>query len=117
MPLGRAEAKEAMTATAEEIVTILEMKINYADKNLVVENPTNMPLELNGTVSIMAKWTHNPPTEVEAKRAPTMITETVNFIPQVGESTLTGFYKINQSLAQQIVDMMEQPWYSESDLK
>jgi hypothetical protein len=106
-----------VVGTFEDADTILEMKINYAQKNLVVENPTNLPLELNGTMTIMAKWTHNPPTEIEKKRAPTMIMETVNFIPQVGESTSTAYYMLNQRLAQQIVDMMEQPWYSEGDLK
>lgn len=116
--------KEIMHRTPYKVVgnfesadTIMEMKIQYAQKNLVVENPTNLPLELNGTITIMAKWTHNPPTEAEKKRAPTMIMETVNFIPQVGESTSTAYYMINQRLAQQIVDMMEQPWYSEGDLK
>ena len=101
----------------ENADTILEMKVQYADKNLVVENPTNLPLELNGTINIMAKWTHNPPTEAEKTRAPTMIMETINFIPQIGESRLAGFYRINQSLAAQIVDMMEKPWYAENDIK
>lgn len=101
----------------EDADTILDMKIAYAAKNLVVENPTNLPLELNGTITIMAKWTHNPPTEVERRRAPTMIMDTVNFIPQIGESTSTAYYMLNQRLAQQIVDMMEQPWYTDADFK
>lgn len=116
--------KEIMQRTPYKVVgsfedadTILEMKIQYAEKNLVVENPTNLPLELNGTLSIMAKWTHNPPTEAEKARPATMIMETVNFIPQIGESTLTAYYALNQRLAAQIVDMMEKPWYSENDLK
>ena len=116
--------KEIMHRTPYKVVgnfenadTILEMKVQYADKNLVVENPTNLPLELNGTINIMAKWTHNPPTEAEKTRAPTMIMETINFIPQIGESRLAGFYRINQSLAAQIVDMMEKPWYTENDFK
>jgi hypothetical protein len=106
-----------VVGTFEDADTILELKINYAEKNLVVENPSNLPLELNATVTVMAKWMHNPPTEAERKRAPTMIMETMNFIPQVGETSLTGFYQVNQRLAQQIVDMMEKPWYTDSDLK
>jgi hypothetical protein len=97
--------------------TILEGTINFADKNTVVENPFNLPRELNATVSVAVKWTHNPPTEAEKSKPPTTVSETVNFIPEVGETALTAFYRVNQRLAAQIVDMMEQPWYTDADLK
>lgn len=97
--------------------TILEGTINFADKNTVVENPFNLPRELNATVSVAVKWTHNPPTEVEKSKPPTTVSETVNFVPEVGETALTAFYRVNQRLAAQIVDMMEQPWYTDADLK
>jgi len=97
--------------------TILEGTINFADKNIVVENPFNLPRELNATVSVVVKWTHNPPTEAEKSKPPTTISETVNFVPEVGETALTAFYRVNQRLAAQIVDMMEQPWYTDADLK
>jgi len=101
----------------EDADTILEGTINFADKNIVVENPFNLPRELNATVNVTVKWTHNPPTEVEKNRPPTVVAETVNFVPEVGETSLTAFYRVNQKLAAQIVDMMEQPWYTEADLK
>ncbi len=97
--------------------TILEGTINYADKNTVVENPFNLPRELNATVNVNVKWTHNPPTEAEKSKPPTIVAETVNFVPEVGETALTAFYRVNQRLAAQIVDMMEQPWYTDADLK
>ena len=97
--------------------TILEGTINFADKNTVVENPFNLPRELNATVSVVVKWTHNPPTEAEKSKPPTTVSETVNFVPEVGETALTAFYRVNQRLAAQIVDMMEQPWYTDADLK
>ncbi|MGB0066728.1 MAG: LPS assembly lipoprotein LptE [Isosphaeraceae bacterium] len=97
--------------------TILEGTINYADKNIVVENPFNLPRELNATVNVTVKWTHNPPTEAEKSMPTTIIAETVNFVPEVGETALTAFYRVNQRLAAQIVDMMEQPWYTDADLK
>ena len=97
--------------------TILEGTINFADKNIVVENPFNLPRELNATVSVAVKWTHNPPTEAEKSKPPTIVSETVNFVPEVGETALTAFYRVNQRLAAQIVDMMEQPWYTDADLK
>ena len=97
--------------------TILEGTINFADKNIVVENPFNLPRELTATVSVVVKWTHNPPTEAEKSKPPTMVSETVNFVPEIGETALTAFYRVNQRLATQIVDMMEQPWYTDADLK
>jgi hypothetical protein len=106
-----------VVGTPEDADTILEGTINYADKNIVVESPFNLPRELNGTVSVGVKWTHNPPTEAEKTQVPTIIMETVNFVPEVGETSLTAFYRVNQNIAAQIVDMMEQPWYTDSDLK
>jgi hypothetical protein len=97
--------------------TILEGTINLGDKNTVVENPFNLPRELTATVTVMVKWTHNPPTEADKSKPPTMVSETVNFVPEVGETALTAFYRVNQRLAAQIVDMMEQPWYTNADLK
>ncbi len=101
----------------KEADTILDGTINYADKNIVVENPFNMPRELNATIAASVKWTHNPPTDDELKRGTTMVSETVNFVPEAGETTLTAFYRVNQRIAAQIVDMMEQTWYTSDELK
>ena len=62
-----------VVGTPEDADTILEGTINYADKNIVVESPFNLPRELNGTVSVGVKWTHNPPTEAEKTQVPTII--------------------------------------------
>ena len=48
--------------------SLLTGTITSADKNLVVEAPTNLPRELNMTINVQVKWTHNPPTEIEDKR-------------------------------------------------
>jgi hypothetical protein len=106
-----------VVGTPEDADTILEGTINYSDKNIVVESPFNLPRELNATINVHVKWTHNPPTQVEKDRPPTIIAETVNFVPEVGETALTAFYRVNQNLAAQIVDMMEQPWYTDADLR
>jgi hypothetical protein len=91
--------------------TILDGTVNYADKNLVVENPFNLPRQLTAMMNVTVNWTHNPPTKEELDPArPTIISETVNFVPEVGETSESAFYKVNQKLAQQIVDMMESPW-------
>ncbi len=116
--------KEIMCRTPYKVVgspegadTIIEGSINFANKNIVVENPFNLPRELNATISARVKWTHNPPTEAEEKQEFTVISETVNFVPEVGETALTAYYRVNQRLAAQIVDMMEKPWYTDRDLK
>jgi Lipopolysaccharide-assembly len=97
--------------------TVLEGMVNYVDKNIVVENPFNLPRELNMTIAVSVKWVHNPPTEAEKVRAPTVVAETVNFVPEVGETALTAQYRVNQRLAAQIVDMMEQPWFTDAELR
>jgi hypothetical protein len=90
--------------------TLLDGQVNMTDKNTVVENPYNFPRQLSATVTVALKWTHNPPTEREQNSDPVLVSETVNFNPEIGESASTGFYRANQRVAQQIVDMMEDPW-------
>jgi hypothetical protein len=97
--------------------SILKGVITVTDKNLVVEAPTNLPRELNAMMTVWVNWTHNPETELEKTRQPTAITEVNNFIPEAGETTLSAYYQITQSIAKQIVDMMEKPWFSDEDLK
>jgi hypothetical protein len=94
----------------EEADTILEGTVNFADKNIIVENPFNLPRQLTATIQASVNWIHNPPLEYEKTRAPTLVSETVNFAPELGETSLTAFYRANQNLATQIVDMMELPW-------
>jgi hypothetical protein len=101
----------------EKADSLLSGVITFADKNLVVEAPTNLPRGLNATISIQTNWTHNPPTEIEYRRAPTVVSETINFFPEVGETSVSAFNHVIQSLAKQIVDMMEQPWFREEDLQ
>jgi Lipopolysaccharide-assembly len=100
-----------------EADSLLTGTITSDAKNLVVEAPTNLPRELNASLAVQTNWTHNPPTEIESKRIPTIISETINFVPEVGETTLSAYNHVIQSIAKQIVDMMEQPWYNEQDLE
>jgi hypothetical protein len=97
--------------------SILSGVISYADKNLVVEAPTNLPRGLNATINVSVTWTHNPPTDLEKARLPTVVAETINFVPEVGETSLSAFNHVIQSIAKQIVDMMEQPWFTDKDLE
>jgi len=107
-----------IAGSLEEADTVLHGTVNFADKNLILENGlSNLPRQMTATINISVNWTHNPPTESEKNRPPTAVTQTVNFIPEAGETVLTAYDKVAQSLAAQIVDMMEQPWYFEEDMK
>jgi len=101
----------------EDADSLLSGVISYADKNLVVEAPTNLPRELNATITVSVNWTHNPATEIESARIPTIVSETINFVPEVGETSVSAFNHVIQSIAKQIVDMMEQPWFRDEDLR
>jgi Lipopolysaccharide-assembly len=99
-----------VVGTREGADTILDGTVNFADKNLVVENPFNLPRQLTATINVTVNWTHNPPSKEELDRQPTIVAEAVNFVPEVGESSAAAFYRTDQALAKQIVDMMEMPW-------
>jgi hypothetical protein len=94
----------------EDADTILDGTVTLADKNIVVENPFNFPRQLTSMVTVMVRWTHNPPLKEELDLPPAVVSETVNFVPEVGETAMSGFYRANQAIAKQIVDMMESPW-------
>ena len=104
-----------VVGTREEADTILDGTINFADKNIIVENPFNLPRQLTATIQASVNWIHNPPLDYEKNRAPTLVSETVNFAPELGETSVTAFYRANQNLATQIVDMMETAWSATHD--
>jgi hypothetical protein len=90
--------------------TILDGTVNFADKNLVVENPNNYPRQLTAMINATVSWTPNPPTDTEVKNSTVVVAEQVNFVPEVGETSMTAFYQACQRIATQIVDMMEEKW-------
>jgi len=100
----------------ENADSLLTGVINTDAKNLIVEAPTNLPRQLNASITVATRWTHNPPTDIEDKQIPTIVAETINFVPEVGETTLSAYNHVIQSLAKQIVDMMEQGWFSDEDV-
>ena len=57
-----------VVGTPEEADSILRGVITMDSKNLVVEAPTNLPREINATMTVWVNWTHNPETEIEKKR-------------------------------------------------
>ena len=99
-----------VVGTREDADTVLDGTVNFADKNIIVESPFNLPRQLTATINASVSWTQNPPTKQDIERGPTLVADTVNFFPEIGETSASAFYKVNQNLAKQIVDMMEQPW-------
>jgi hypothetical protein len=93
----------------DEADSTLEGTVNFSDKNLVVENPFNLPRQLTTTMMVTATWTDNT---VEKKEAPNpaVIAEIFNFYPEIGESAQAAYYRTCEKLAVQIVNMMEEPW-------
>ncbi|MDX2039586.1 MAG: LPS assembly lipoprotein LptE [Isosphaeraceae bacterium] len=115
LKLTEAVQKEIRTRTPFKVVgspdgadSILEGSVDFADKNLVVENPYNLPRQLTATLTVSVTWT-----DTKAGRKvtePVVVSEIVNFIPEVGEGSEAAFQKACERLARQIVGMMEQQW-------
>jgi Lipopolysaccharide-assembly len=101
----------------EQADSILSGVITVDDKNMIVEAPTNLPRQLSSTISVWINWKHNPPLESERAQQPTLITDTFQFVPEIGQTTLTSFQQSSENIAKQIVDMMEKPWFNETDLQ
>jgi len=83
--------------------------VNFSDKNIIVENPFNLPRQLTSTMIVIATWTDNKAEEKKAPQ-PAVISETFNFYPEdrrVGPGRLLPDC---ERLATQIVNMMEEPW-------
>ncbi len=99
-----------VVGTQDNADTIIDGTVNFADKTLMVENPFNYPRQIQAMMNVSVNWTHNPPTAEELDRGPTTIAENFSFVPEVGETSMTAFYRTNQALAKQIVDMMEKAW-------
>ncbi len=124
LQLVEAVTKEISMRTPYRVVgdpetadSILSGVITVDDKNLIVEAPTNLPRQLNTMLTVWVNWKHNPPKEYEKNQQPAAITDSFQFVPEIGQTTLTSFQQSTENIAKQIVDMMEQPWFDESDIQ
>jgi hypothetical protein len=89
----------------------LEGTVTLVDRNLYVENPQNLPRELQQQVIVNARFIDNRTGDEKiAKIPPVMVSELAYFFPELGETTQLGTYKTMQKIVEQIVGMMEQPW-------
>lgn len=89
--------------------TTLSGTINYAEKNVVVENPDNLARQLTATMIVAVTWTDNKAVEKQNTN-PASVAQTFNFYPEIGESVEAAFYRNAEKMAVEIVNMMEQTW-------
>ena len=91
--------------------TTLEGLILYGDKNIMVENPNNLPREMTTQMTVQVRWLDNGnPDPKEQKKPFTTVSENLVFFPEIGETTNIAFQKTMERIARDIVNMMEQSW-------
>ena len=107
-----------VVGSPDEADATLEGTIMYADKNMMVENPNNLPRQILGTLFVNVKFIDNR-LAIEKKRAlaPVPVIETAPFYGEIGETAQLGFDKAIDKLCRQIVGMMEEPWGPEVEVE
>ena len=92
----------------------LEGTITLDDKNLVLENPNNLPRQLQAMLFCSVTFIDNRNGARSIKTTPpALVTELTLFAPEIGETASLGFQKAMKKMAQDIVGMMEDPWGDE----
>ena len=100
--------------TKEMADTTLEGEINFTEKNIVVENPFNLPRQLTATLTANFTWTDNkkekPIGDPALNNGAMTVTTIYNFFPEVGETSEAAFLRACQQMAKEIVGAMEKKW-------
>jgi hypothetical protein len=92
----------------------LEAEVTFDDKNVLVENPYNLPRHILATMSVNVTYTDNRGGGAKSRTFPAaMVSESAPFYPEIGEPTRAGFEKVMRRIARDIVNMMEEPWGDE----
>ncbi|HWE37233.1 MAG TPA: LptE family protein [Isosphaeraceae bacterium] len=94
----------------EQADAVLEGTLDIADKNIFVENPNNLPRQLQAILTVNARLYDNRVPDEKFDKIPTTFTENVSFYPELGETTQLAYTKAINNIAAQIVGAMEQPW-------
>lgn len=115
--LTEAVAKEIEKRTPFKVVgtpegadSSLIGEVTYADKNLMVENPQNLPRELSADITVKVRWTDNRVVSDPREVGAVSMRETVTFTPEFGDTSMMAYQKACQKMAEQIASMMEEPW-------
>lgn len=116
--LTEAVAKEIEKRTPYKVVgnpegadSTLSGEVIFADKNLIVENPQNLPRQLSADLVVNVRWTDNRQNTSDPKDVGSVtMRETVTFSPEFGDTSMMAYQKACQKMAEQIASMMEEPW-------
>jgi hypothetical protein len=90
----------------------LELTVLYDDKSVMVENPNNLPRQLQALITVEARFLDNRPGADQSAMPAVVFSDQAYFYPELGETSVAGFTKAIDNLVRQIVSMMEQPWSS-----
>lgn len=88
----------------------LSGEVTFADKNLVVENPQNLPRQLSASLVSTVVWKDIRDGDNTKDVGKVTLRENVTFSPEFGDTTLMAYQNACQKMAEQIASMMEQPW-------
>ncbi|MFM7318015.1 MAG: LPS assembly lipoprotein LptE [bacterium] len=88
----------------------LSGEVTFADKNLVVENPQNLPRQLSASLVSTVVWKDIRDGDNSKDVGKVTLRENVTFSPEFGDTTLLAYQNACQKMAEQIASMMEQPW-------
>jgi hypothetical protein len=90
----------------------LDGTITLADKNIMVENPENLPRQLIANMTVNVRLTDNTTGETveELNLPPVPVNENMVFFPELGETTELGYDKVLAKIARDVVNMMEEEW-------
>jgi Lipopolysaccharide-assembly len=99
-----------VVGSPENADAVLEGVINYADKNIQVESPYNLPRHLNALLTVEVKFYDNRPGAPAPPAQGVIVSESAPFYPELGETSMVAYQKVMDKLIAQIVGMMEEPW-------
>jgi hypothetical protein len=99
-----------VVGTPEQADAKLEGTITLVDKNLFVENPNNLPRQVQQMIQVNVRFTDIRSEESKDKSILVPVNDTAPFFPEIGETSQLGQYKTMQKMVGQIISMMEEPW-------
>lgn len=107
-----------VVANPENADARLEGTVTFDDKNVMVENPYNLPRHILASMTVNVTFTDNRNQTAQTKTFPAaVVSESVTFDPEIGESSTAGFEKAMKKIVRDIVNMMEEPWGEEYQLR
>lgn len=94
----------------------LQGRVLNASKQVLVENSFDEPRELEVGMRVQVAWINHlgqplcPPQHFPIPAELVDISQSTNYVPEVGQSMVTQEQVVINRLAQQIVSTMEMPW-------